>query len=199
MRPTSIPILHAERFTGQVDESTVFQLIRGQQRIPAVLLGRREAQQTLSLDPEELDQATERDGHPVVRLEVDDETLWARVSELARDQYGKKIWHVEMTRLPKGEVVAVDVPVEVHRKSAGRWADVPEQHLESVRIEGPVEMLPDILEIDARRLGLHESIMLGDVKLPPYCEPLDLPPDTPVVWIAPVTEVIQSKESAGTR
>ena len=61
MRPTSIPILHAERFTGQVDESAVFQLIRGQQRVPAVLLGRRKAEQFLSLDPEEVNRAIKRE------------------------------------------------------------------------------------------------------------------------------------------
>lgn len=95
MRQTSIPVLHAERFTGQVDEPTLFQVIRRQRRVPTVLLGRREAQQILSLDPDELAQATKRDCHPVVKLDVDGETLWARISEFARDHYGKTIWHVE--------------------------------------------------------------------------------------------------------
>lgn len=198
MRQTSIPILHAERFTGQVDESTLFQVIRRQRRAPAVLLGRREAQQILSLDPDEVAQATKRDCHRVVRLDINGETLWARISELARDHYRKAIWHVEMTRLPKGEVVAVDVPVEVHRKSARRWAGAPEQHLESIRIEGPVEMLPDVLEIDARRLGPHEMITLRDVKLPQHCEPLDLPLDTPIVSLGPLRELIRTQEGRGT-
>jgi hypothetical protein len=186
MRRTSIPTLHAERFAGQVDESTLFEWIRREQRVPAVFVGRREAQQILSLDPGEVDQATKCDCHPVVRLDINGETLWARISEVARTRSGRGTLHVEMTRLPKGEVVAVDVPVEIHHKSASRWAETPEQHLETVRIEGPVEMLPDVLEIDARGLKPDEPITVGDVKLPRHCEPIDLSLDTPIVSLGPV-------------
>ena len=102
-----------------------------------------------------------------------------------------------MTRLPKGEVVVVDVPVEVYRKSASRWDDAPLQKLESVRIEGPVETLPDVLQVNARRLQPHESITLGDLKLPRYCEPVDLPLDTPVVTVLFHGERVQAeKETA---
>ena len=183
MRRTSIPALHAEPITGGGGGPALFQLIRERGGVPAIVVGRRAAQQILSLDAEEVDQATRSDGHAVVRIDVGGEVIWARVVDVVRDPERQVIRHVEMTRLPKGEVVVVDVPVDVLRRSGSRWDDAPLKKLESVRIEGPVETLPDILEVNARRLRPHESITLADLKLPRYCEPIDLPFDTPVVTV----------------
>jgi hypothetical protein len=72
------------------------------------------------------------------------------------------------------------------------------QHLESVRIEGPVEMLPDVLEIDARRLRPHQSITVGELDLPRYCEPVDLAPDTPVVSVLAWSIPAGTKEGTST-
>ena len=137
------------------------------------------------------------DEHPVVRIDLGEETIWARVADVAHDRDGQRILHVEMTRLPKGEVVVVDVPVEVLRRSASRWDHAPLKKLESVRIEGPVETLPNVLQVNARRLQPHESITVGDLKLPRYCEPVDLPLDTPVVTVLYYCERVHAdKETA---
>jgi large subunit ribosomal protein L25 len=185
MQRISIPILHAEPCAGQVDEPTLLKLIRQQGRVPGILLSRGSEQDILSLDTEEVDQVTKHNSYPVLRIHIHDQIVWARVSDFARDTYKENIWHVEMTRLPKGEVVVVDVPVEVLRKSAKRWADAPVQQMESIRIEGPVEMLPNVLEIDARHLKPNESIRVGELELPRSCEPVDVTPDTPVVSVLP--------------
>lgn len=183
MQRTSIPTLYAEAVEAVGEETALLQGIRKQGGVPAVVLGRHATRQILSLDAAQVEQATQHDEHPVVRIELAAETVWARVSDVAHNPRGLEVQHVEMTRLPKGEVVVVDVPIEVHRKSAGRWSDAPFQKLESVRLEGPVEMLPDVLEVNAHRLQPHESITLGDLNLPRYCEPVDLALDTPVVTV----------------
>ena len=85
MQRTSIPTLHAETITGQGDEPTLFQLIREQGGVPAIVLGRRAARQILSLDAAEVELATQGDEHPVVRIELAAETIWARVADVARD------------------------------------------------------------------------------------------------------------------
>ena len=197
MQLTSIPTLCAEPITGQGDEPTLFQSIREQGGVPAIALGRGAARQILSLDAAEVEMVMQGNEHPVVKLDVAPETFWARVTDVARDPDSQRIRHIEMTRLPKGEVVVVDVPVEVLHKSGSRWDDAPLKKLESVRIEGPVETLPDVLHVNARRLQPHESITLGDLKLPPYCEPVDLPLDTPVVTVLFHGERVQvEKETA---
>lgn len=183
MHQTSIPVLHAARFAGE-DEPTLFQMIRRQQCVPGVLLARREAEEILSLDPAEVDQAMQTDEHPVVRLEMGSHTEWARVAEIARDPYGKTIWHVEMTRLPVGEVVAVDVPLRILLKSAQRQnTELTVEHLQCVRIEGPVQSLPEFLNIDARRLRAPATITVGDLQMPNCCVPVDVSPETPVVSV----------------
>lgn len=197
MQRTSIPTLHAETITGQLDESTLFQLVREQGGVPAIVLGRRAARQTLSLDAAEVALAMQGDEHPVVRIDVGEKTIWARVADVAYNLNGQRILHVEMTRLPKGEVVVVDVPVEALRRSGSRWDRAPLKKLASVRIEGPVETLPDVLHVNARRLQPRESVTVGELKLPRYCEPVDLPLDTPVVTVLYYGERVQAeKETA---
>jgi hypothetical protein len=191
VQSTSIPVLHAERVAGQIDEPTLFQLVRNQNRVPAVLLARRGAQEILSLDCAEMKEATRSDDHPVVRIDVNEDPMWARVAEVAHDSFGDAIWYVELTRLPKGEVVAVDVPLHILHKSAQRrYHHVIVEHLQRIRIEGPIEWLPPFLNVDARRLRVPESITVANLKLPNYCEPIDVAPDTPIASAiaAPQTE-----------
>jgi large subunit ribosomal protein L25 len=198
MQPTSIPVLHAERIAGQIDEPTLFQFIRNQNRVPAVLLARRGAKEILSVDCVEIKEATRSDDHPVVRIDMNEDCIWARVAEVGRDSFGGAIWYVEVTRLPKGEVVAVDVPVHIlHRSPQRRYHDVIVEHLQSVRIEGPVEWLPPCLNVDARRLRVPESITVADLDLPNYCEPLDVAPDTPVASAVPAPQTKAARTAAG--
>ena len=170
MTTNAIPRVHAERFSGQVDEPTAFQLIRREQRVPGILSGPRATEEILSLDAVEVERAIRDDDHAILRLDLSGEIVWARASDFERDTLKQRLWHVEMTQLPADEPVVVDVTLEVHSKSAlSRTRGAVLQHLESVRIEGPIELLPDVVHIDARLLRLDESIMLADLKLPRGC------------------------------
>jgi large subunit ribosomal protein L25 len=187
--------IQAQRLTGQIDEPTAFQFIRRKQRVPAILSGKHDAEQILSLETADVEQAIgDDDEAALVRLDVEGESIWARVSGLDRDPLKQTIGHVELTRLPEGEPVAVDVPVEVLSKSAFRARGKVIQELRKVRIEGPVELLPDVLRIDARRLQPDESITVADLTLPDGCRPVDVPLETAMVVAVPKTELVGKEE-----
>ena len=199
MRQAAIATLHAEPISGHEEELRLLELARERGCVPAIVVGRRPERRILSLDAAEVDLVMGDDENAVVRIDVGGDTIWAHVDNVARGPHGRTIRHVEMTRLPRGEVVVINVPVVVLRRSGGRWDDAPIKKFESVRIEGPVEMLPDVLQIDARRLRPHESITLGDLKLPPFCEPVDVSLDTPIVTILHYGELVQVEEATVSR
>jgi len=64
-----------------------------------------------------------------------------------------------------------------------------------VEVEGPVDELPEQLEVDVSELGIHQHYTAGDIKLPPHFKLL-LNPETIVVSVEPSKTAQHVEEAA---
>jgi len=92
----------------------------------------------------------------------------ALVREVQRNPVSRKIEHVDLQRVTAHEAVHATLPLITVGTSRGvrDFGGVMDVLVHEIEVEGPVDELPDHLEIDVSDLGIHQHATAAQIKLP---------------------------------
>lgn len=150
--------------------TTAAQALRAAGRIPANLFGHGVGATALDIDAKSFDAMLHGAGtNALLTITIeggDRDTVLVR--EVQRDPITRRVLHADLQRVRASEeieaslpVVAMGVPTGV--KNDGGVLDVV---LHSIDVRGPANALPEQLEVPVDKLGVHDKILAGDLKLP---------------------------------
>ena len=87
--------------------------------------------------------------------------------------------HFDFQAIKKGEVVTVAVPVKITGEEDLKGKDILIQvDLDELQLKGPIEKLPDFIEVSVSELEVGDRIVISEVTVPAGAELLDDPEAT---------------------
>jgi len=166
--------------------TTGAQALRREGKIPGVLYGHGSEPLHVAFEAKLFDDVMHHGGRTgVVTLTLEGKKAdTALVREIARNPVTRKIEHVDLQRVSEHEAVHTKLPLVTVGTARGvrDFGGVMDVIVHEVEVEGPVDQLPDHLEIDVTELGIHQHASASDVKLPSGFKLLTAP-DTIVVSV----------------
>lgn len=162
--------------------SRASQKLRAAGQVPAVVYGHKEANVDIQLSIDEVNKML-REGHKVIDLTVSGKTESCLVREMQWDTFATDVLHIDFIRVSKGELVHVEVEVELHGDAPGALGGgILEQPHHTLEIEVPALQTPDSITVDISNMQIGDTITVGDLELPDNVKCLQ-PSDTPVVVV----------------
>jgi large subunit ribosomal protein L25 len=176
-------------------------------RIPAVVFGHGLDSVSVSLDAHEFEHLRKvAHSNTIIELEIDGkEKHQVLIHGFQIDPRHRKLLHVDLFALKKGEEVTVEIPLHATGESfaVARLGGTLLHNIDHVRIRALPENLPDSLVFSIDGLEDFEtSIHLREVALPPNVTLLSDPDEVvakvaaPHVVEEPVVEAVEGEEAA---
>ncbi len=162
--------------------------LRNAGKVPAILYGHKLEPVCLSVPGDALAAAV-RHGTRLIQLDgaVKEQ---AYIKELQWDVWGKKILHVDFTRVSAHERIRTDVPIELRGEAPGvKMGGRLAQHLHSIEIECEVDKIPEKIFVNIGHLNIHDSITVKDLSVPQGTKVLADPDEVVVICHPPAGEV----------
>ncbi|MBV8636909.1 MAG: 50S ribosomal protein L25 [Candidatus Eremiobacteraeota bacterium] len=160
--------------------------LRREGKIPAVLYGHGTTPQHIAFDMRTFDELLHHGGRTgVITLLMNgkkSETVLVR--QVTRNPVTRGIQHVDLLRVSAHEAVRTTIPLTTAGVARGvkDFGGVMDVLVHDLEVEGPVDQLPDHLEVDVTDLGIHQHATAADVKLPKNFKLLTAP-DTILVSV----------------
>lgn len=159
--------------------SRAMRRMRSSGRIPAVLYGHGEPNESLSIAADDLLAAFRHHAHVFELSGAAKGSAFLR--EVQYDPMGIRVLHVDLTRVSADELVDVTLSVHLRGDAVGiRQGGIIEHQLHEVEIQCPVAAIPEAVTLNIAALELGKSIMASDLPLPPGAK-LITPAETLVV------------------
>jgi ribosomal protein L25, Ctc-form len=174
--------------------------IRKEGSIPAVIYGRETEPIPLTINPVDLKKAlsTEAGENTLLELHIQDGENGGEITKLAilRDiQYNyltNRPIHFDFLEVLLKEKITVRVPVRIVGKAEGvKEGGILEEILREIEVECFPNQIPNAFEVDVSKLGIGDSIHIGDLAVSEGVAVLHDPEDTIVTIIAPKEEVAE--------
>ena len=169
-------------------------------KIPAVLYGHGSAPLHLALELKAFDDLIHHGGRTgvITRSMNGKKADMALIRQVTRNPVTRSIEHVDLQRVTAHEAVHATIPLTMVGVSRGvkEFGGVMDVLVHQVEVEGPVDELPDHLEVDVTELGIHQHLTGADITLPAHFKLL-LNPETIVVAVES-SKTAQHLEEAGT-
>ncbi|MFZ5585137.1 MAG: 50S ribosomal protein L25 [Thermodesulfobacteriota bacterium] len=145
--------------------------LRAAGQIPAVLYGAGQAAQSLSLAAADLDKVLKQVSGESAFLALNlgqGAPRMAVLKNLQRDYLGKKVLHADFLEVKADQKLVLEVPIEYVGEAKGvtLGGGVLNIAHHSVRLEGLVSALPELVRVDVSGLELGGAIYLADLALP---------------------------------
>jgi len=171
-------------------------------RIPGVVYGHGTAPLHVSFEAKAFDDLMHHGGRTgLLTLTLDGKKSdTALVRDVARNPVTRKVVHVDLQRVSEHESVRATIPLVTVGTPRGvrDFGGVMDVIVHEIEVEGPVDELPDRLEVDVSDLGIHQHASASDIKLPAGFKLLE-EPDMTVVSVEPSkTERALEEAAAGT-
>lgn len=130
--------------------------LRCEGNLPAVLYGHKEASVNLTVPAAQVRKVIDHGGK-IVQLQGA-ASGQALLQEVQWDTFGISLVHVDLLRVSAGEMVTVEVPVELRGEAPGEKAGgVVSQVRYSVEIESPPAAIPEKLTADISKLEIGDT------------------------------------------
>jgi large subunit ribosomal protein L25 len=146
------------------------QRLRRDGKIPAVLYGHGSQPMHLAVEARAFDDLLHHGGRTnVITLTMNGKKSdTALVREIERNPVTHKIVHIDLQRVSEHEAVHAKVPLVTVGTARGvrDFGGVMDVLVHELEVEGPVDELPDQLEVDVRDLGIHQHITAAQIALP---------------------------------
>ena len=153
--------------------------LRRQGRIPGVVYGHGTDPLHVSFEAKVFDDLLHHGGRTgVIALTLEGKKSdTALVRDIARNPVTRKVVHVDLQRVSEHEAVHARIPVVTVGTPLGvrKFGGVMDVQTHEIEVEGPVDELPDHLEIDVSQLGIHQHATASDIKLPAGFKLLEAP------------------------
>jgi large subunit ribosomal protein L25 len=185
-RATMAELLHVEKRKSFGKRNN--ERLRRAGRLPAILYGHGEEAVSLTLAADQFE-ASLRHGAKVVDLDGDANGK-ALLQDVQWDAFLQQVLHVDLLRVRAGEMVKIDVPIELRGESPGVLnGGVIEQVIHSIEIEVALDVIPDKLHISIKNLQIDGHLTAKDIfDLPAGAKILSDEDAMIVHCILPVTE-----------
>jgi len=155
--------------------------LRAGGRVPAVFYGSGTDSISISVSTEELlDFLKERKESVFVKLMIEDgknrtEKL-AMIKELQTSPVTRSPYHVDFYEVRMDHKITLGIPIHIIGTPAGVEMGGELHHLKrDLNIAGLPSVMPESVEVDVSGLGIGDTVMVGDIKLPEGVEALDAP------------------------
>lgn len=168
--------------------------LRSQDRIPAVIYGRKRQPQNLELQVKTLQDLVHHSASEniLVDLTVQDDAepkRLALVQEVQHHPLSGAILHVDFHEVAEDERVVITVPVQTVGEAVGvKAGGVLEVLLYKLKVRALPKDLPEVITLDVAHLEIGRAIHIGDITPPPGSEILGEKSISVVAVAAPVTE-----------
>jgi large subunit ribosomal protein L25 len=173
--------------------------LRAAGKVPAVLYGHGVVPEHLALNAHDFEELIARAGRNAIITLTDGprKRQTALVREVQTHPVSRLIVHADLQRVSADETIEarlaiVTVGVAEGVRNAGAVMDVITHELE---VAGPASRIPEHLEVDVERLGVHEHVTAGEIPLPEGFR-LVTAPETVVVSIEPSRTARELEEAA---
>lgn len=140
--------------------------LRREGRVPAILYGHDQPNETVSLDARQLARALDTPAQ-VFSIEIDGVAVPALVKEVQYETYGKHVVHVDLMRVDLSQ----EVEVEVHLEFLGTPKGLSEggsfeTRTVTVRVACRADAIPDKITVDISGLGVGDHLSASDIVVP---------------------------------
>lgn len=140
-------------------------LLRAQEAVPAVLYGAGEPIH-FSVPFSEMRQLVYTPGVFLIDLDIEGTIYQAIMQDTQWHAVEEQILHVDFLKVEEGKKVKIDVPVKVVGLAKGIKAGGKlKTNLRKLKIKALAKDLPDSIEINVTKLGIGQSIKVGDLAL----------------------------------
>jgi len=140
-------------------------LLRAQEAVPAVLYGAGEPIH-FSVPFSEMRQLVYTPGVFLIDLEIEGTIYQAIMQDTQWHAVEEQILHVDFLKVEEGKKVKIDVPVKVVGLAKGIKAGGKlKTNLRKLKIKALAKDLPDSIEINVTKLGIGQTIKVGDLAL----------------------------------
>ena len=140
-------------------------LIRSQELVPAVLYGAGEPVH-FSVPFSEMRQLVYTPGVFLIDLEIEGTIYHAMMQDVQWHAVEEQILHVDFLKIEEGKKVKIDLPVKVVGLAKGIKAGGKlKTNLRRLKVKALAKDLPDAIEINVTKLGIGQSIKVGDLSL----------------------------------
>lgn len=164
-RDLTLPVERRERVG-----TSAAQNLRRDGKIPAVLYGHGTAPVHLAVEARAFDDLLHHGGRTgVITLTFDGKKAdTAMVREIARNPVSRKIAHIDLQRVSEHEAVHAKVPVVTVGTARGvrEFGGVMDVLVHELDVEGPIDELPEQLEVNVADLGIHQHVTASQIPLP---------------------------------
>lgn len=173
--------------------------LRRNGKVPAVLYGHGTAPLHLAFEVKQFDDLLHHGGRTgVITLTVGgkkSDTVLVR--EVQRNPVTRRIVHVDLQRVSEHEEVRTTLPIVTLGTARGvrEFGGVMDVLAHEIEVEGPVDELPDHLEVDVSELGIHQHVTAAEIALPKGFKLLESP-DMVVVSVEPSKTAQHLEEAA---
>lgn len=170
--------------------------LRAEGMIPAVVYGRKEESQVISVDAGDLHQAmnTSAGGNVLLTLKIEDQEDVKQEVVMIKDLQREilipdRLKHIDFIRISMKDKIEVEVPIYLEGEPAGiKEGGVMQQQLREVVLLCLPTDIPESLEVDVSHLELGDSLSVEDLKVPENTEIVNEPVETIVSVLAPTLE-----------
>ncbi len=140
--------------------------LRRQGRIPGVLYG-HEVNQPIAVNARELEKLLARITRSSrITVELNGKRLATFIKEIQYDPLTDRVIHIDLYHPAPDRPVTVEVPVRLRGEAKGRKEGGVLQLLRDVvRVQGMIEQIPEVIEIDVSELGVGQAVHVNELKL----------------------------------
>jgi large subunit ribosomal protein L25 len=169
--------------------------LRASGQLPAIIYGHGQDPVAIALSAHEVGVELQH-GSRVLKVDLDDQGQQFLVKSVQYDYLGTTPVHIDLMRVDMHERVTVTVGIELRGTPKGA-ADggVLEQVMSNIEVECMVTNIPDTLHPRVTDLGLGESLLVKDLKLPEGVTALADPNDR-VATVRMLAEEAAAEEAA---
>jgi large subunit ribosomal protein L25 len=158
--------------------------LRKQGKIPGIMYGKNIGSAPIAVDQKELQNLIKTNRHAIVDLEIPGKGKQAAMlSEIQRDNLTGELLHVDFHQINMDEPVRTNVPLEFVGDSVGvREGGLLTPIAHEIEIRCLPKHIPAALQVDVSALGVGETLLVGDIRVPAEIE-IKTDMDMPVVTV----------------
>jgi len=140
-------------------------LLRSKEIVPAVLYGAGEPVH-FSVPFSELRQLVYTPGVYLIDLDIDGTIYSAIMQDIQWHAVEEQILHIDFLKIEENKKIKIEVPVKVVGLAKGIKAGGKlKTNLRRLKVKALAKDLPDTIEINVTKLGIGQSIKVGDLSL----------------------------------
>lgn len=138
--------------------------LRTQGHVPCVLYGGKE-QVSFHAHSNAFTKLVYSPDVQMVKLDIAGKNYDAVLKDIQFDIVTDRIAHIDFLELVPGKAVTMNIPVQTKGTAVGvKEGGKLQKKTRSLKLRGPIEKMPAVIELDVTNLNIGDSIMVKDIK-----------------------------------